>query len=136
MNASVLQCDMHAIAGQLELQTDIRGDQLDHHAVVVLQVNGGAATGDGDPGARGSIVPGKVRELLQVIDDSGGRVTRRTDVDDRNASDREGVRGVLKLELTVTPGKTDAGRDAAAAQGYSSIGLGLGGNRSGRTRIT
>jgi hypothetical protein len=42
---------MHAIAGQFELQPDIRGDQLDHHAVIILQVEAGPATGDGYPSA-------------------------------------------------------------------------------------
>src|ERR1043166_5607251 len=100
--SSVLQRNVHAFRGQAKFQADVCGDELDDHAVLILEIQRRAASGHRDAGTGSNVVPGEVGKLLQPIDVTGGREIRRTDVDDRNAFDRELVRVVVVVELTVT----------------------------------
>ena len=50
----------------------------------------------------------------------------------RDTFDREALRAISILELTVTPGIADPGRNAAALQSQGCIGLGVLGDRGGR----
>src|SRR5690349_3956248 len=65
---SVLQCDLHAVSGQLEFQADLRGNELDNDAVLILEVHGCAASRNGDTGAGCDVISGEIRDTLQVID--------------------------------------------------------------------
>ncbi len=61
--ASVLQRDMYAVGRQLEFQAHIRGQELDDYTVFILEVQSGAPTREGNPGARCDVVSREVGEL-------------------------------------------------------------------------
>jgi len=58
---------VHTIRGQGELQTHIRGDELDDDAVLIFQVERGTPSGNGDTGARSDIVSREVSKALQIV---------------------------------------------------------------------
>src|SRR5271156_7218012 len=94
-SASVLQRDMYTGGRQLEFQAHLRREELDDHAMFILEVQSRAPTCDGNPGARCDVVSREVSKLGQLVDLPCGCVICRAHVDDRNARNGERVRGLL-----------------------------------------
>src|SRR5207302_1274424 len=74
-------------------------------------------------------------KIPQVIDAPRGCVIGRAHIDDGDSLDRELMRPVAVLELTVTPGIADAGSYAAAPQGHGAVGCSIVCNRGGRISL-
>src|SRR5207302_934348 len=74
-------------------------------------------------------------KIPQVIDAPRGCVIGRAHIDDGDSLDRELMRPVAVLELTVTPGIADAGSYAAALQGHGAVGCSIVCDRGGRISL-
>ncbi len=128
---SFLQRDVHAVSGEVKPESYLGRNDLDHDAVLVLQVHDGAAPGHRDAGARSDIVAGEVGQRLKVVDAPGGREVRRAYIDNRDPFDRKLVGVVLILELTAAPALADSDGHAAALQRPGAIRLRILGDRGG-----
>src|SRR4029077_4835640 len=103
--------------------------------MLIFQVNRGASSSHSDTSARGGIVPSEVRKVSQVVDAARSCVVCLSQIEDRDALDRELMHRVAILELTVPPGVADAGGNAAALQGHRAVGCRIFCDRRGRIAL-
>src|SRR5271156_1191033 len=109
---------MHSVARQVKSQPLGLGVQLDHDAVVVLEVRDRAAGNDRRTGGDCRIVATQIRWLGEIIDLALCSNAGAAYVNDRNAREFEFVLFLILavIKRTVTPGVSDADRDRAAAK--------------------
>ena len=98
---------MHAVCGQRESQPDGGRVQLDHDAMLVLEIGNRSAAADRGTGRNRYVIAVEILQLGKIVNLAGSRDVGHTDVDDRETLQFEPVMGVTVVQYPVTPNIPD-----------------------------